>query len=474
MRIEKVRPAVLDSGRIPETQRKILLELAHFLGARQARGYVVGGFLRDYLLGKWSADIDVVVEGIAPTAVGRHLSRKPGFSGPVVFPRFKTVLVVGRGIQIEICPLEGDLGTDAARRDFTVNCLYADLRGFAQAPGRVPMVDPTAMARKDIKAGLLRPPADALSTLGLDPLRMLRAVRFYATIGLAFTPGFRDAVERMAYLLTRVSAERIRSELEKILVSPRLAPSLRLMQKTGILEIVVPELAATYGFSQKTPYHAYDLFTHLVKTAGYLPPEAPLRLAGLLHDLGKTSTQMAKDGRMVYYGHEKVSTEAAASIMRRLKFSRRSTELVSFLVANHMINYSSRWSDRAIRRFTRKMKANLDHVLALAQADLRAQRPGAAETSELGNLRRRIAEIDKGQAPGLLVPLNGRDVMEILGIREGPLVGKAKDHLLEEALNRNGRMTRAQATRILKKWAAAQGLSRARGSRIDVDNTSRP
>jgi putative nucleotidyltransferase with HDIG domain len=462
--------AVFVPGRVPAPQQAVLREVSELLKRRRARAYLVGGLLRDHLAGKPTCDIDLAVAGIAPREVARTLAGRLGLSGPVVYPRFKTVLVAGADIQVEICALEGDLTEDAARRDFTVNCLYLDLASLhsARCPG---LLDPTGQALRDLKARLLRTPQDACYTIWLDPLRILRAVRFHATDGFRLDAGLRNAMGRMAYLLTRPAAERIRLELEKILVSPRLPGALSLMQSTGVSAVILPELAGTYGFAQKTPYHSYDLFTHLVKTAALTPPVVELRLAGLLHDIGKLTTQMPKGDRMVYYGHEDVSREVAASVVRRLRFSNRAAGLVTFLAGNHMVNYSCAWSDRAVRRFAHRMGRNLTDVLTLAEADRRAQRRVRAAELGVWDLRRRIREIEGRRGPGCDLPVDGRDIMRILGIKQGPLVGEAKAFLLEEALKKPGRITEAEAVEMLERW----GRARSRRARsIHVDKPARP
>ena len=461
-------PRDFEFAALPRAQAEVLAKISDLLSRKRARGYLVGGLVRDYLKGCPSDDIDIAVAGLEPEAVAVSLARYPGFSRPVLFPRFKTVMTTGRGLKVEVCRLEGDVRSDALRRDFTVNCLYVDLVRSRSGASRI--LDPSGSGRVDLRARLLRTPGDPLDALWLDPLRMLRAIRFFATDRFRLSSELASAIERMAYLLTRVSRERIRGEIESILLSSRLESSITLMARSGILSVILPELEATAGFEQKTPYHAYDLLSHLVKTAARTPRRLDLRLAGLLHDVGKTAVQTPKGGRMVYYGHEAASAQVAASTLRRLRFPNRMVRRVEFLVSNHMINYSREWSDRAVRRFARKMGANLPDILNLAVADRRAQRPGASADVLLKDLIVRLRRRDVSP-PGPLIPVDGRDIMAILGLREGPAVGEAKEYLIREAIERGRPLSRTEAIADLRRWREIAAASNARS--IGVDKAGR-
>ena len=450
----KRRP-VLRAASIGPEQARAAGEIASFLRLRRARGYVVGGMLRDLLTGHSSEDMDLVVRGESPVRVAEHLHRTLGFSRPVVFPRFKTVRTGREGLSLEICPLHVDPATDARRRDFTVNCLYAEVAGFRGRIRTADIIDPTGRGIKDLRAGLLRTPVDPVDTLWLDPVRLLRAVRFSAAPGLRPDPGLRATIPRMAYLLRRVAAERVRDELIRILLSASLVSSFRLMQRTGILGIILPELDRTAGFDQDTPYHSYDLFTHTLKAAAYVRPDLRLRLAALLHDLGKMDTRTRRRGRSVYYGHDEESARIAKAVLRRLRFPEKMVAGVTFLVGSHMINYSTGWSDRAVRRLIRKMDGRLEDLLALVEADRRAQHPGRGPAANIRDLKRRISGLEKEGCLRPVLPVTGHDIMAILGLKQGPAVGRAKEFLLEEALKRPGGITADDCERLLARWRDA-------------------
>ncbi len=445
------RPGLRVRAMRPEHTR-VAAEISSFLRRRRARGYVVGGLLRDLLSGLPSKDMDLVVRGVSPRQLASHLHRNLGFSTPVIFPRFKTALTVREDLEIEICPLDGDPAMDARRRDFTVNCLYADVAGLRGRIRRASILDPTGLGFKDLQDGLLRTPAEPLLTLWLDPLRILRAIRFHATQGLRLEPGLREAIPRLAYLLRRIAPERVRDELVRIVMSGRLVSSFKRMQRTGILGTILPELDRTAGFSQDTPYHSYDLFTHTLKTAGYVRPDLKLRMAALLHDLGKMETRTVREGRSVYYGHDEESARIAKSVLKRLKFPGKVVADVTFLVGNHMINYSAGWSDRAVRRLMRKMGGRLEDVLALVEADRKAQHPDPGLAGNIRELKRRIAGLEKDGGLVPILPVTGHDIMTILGLKEGPLIGRAKEFLVNEAMKRRKGLTRDDCRRLLAEW----------------------
>jgi putative nucleotidyltransferase with HDIG domain len=452
---------------------KLFARIRSFLRTRRMRGYLVGGFLRDILLGRDTGDIDIVLRGTAersgkragtrpgertgPVDLAAYLHKDLGYSKPAVFPRFKTALTVSQDLKVEICDLNQDLRTDAAGRDFTVNCLYADVAELTGRMKRSMIKDPTGLGIGDLRAGVLRTPGDPCETMWLDPLRALRAVRFHATLGLRLDAALTESLPRVAYLLGRVSAERIRMELETIVTSRRITGAFDLMARTGILDITIPELGRTRGYSQSTPYHAYDLYTHTLKTVASTPPDLTLRLAALLHDLGKPDTRTLKTGRAVYYGHDDESARIAETVLRRLRFPRRVVSDVTFLVRHHMINYSSGWSDRAVRRLIRKMGRHLEPILTLVEADRKAQRPDPRLPESIRELRRRIRKLEAANLVEVGLPVSGHDIMAALGVKEGPIVGKAKAFLQEEALKRKRLMSRKQCVRLLKDWQSRQG-----------------
>ncbi len=444
---------------------ELLRGIAAFLRSRRAAGYLVGGSVRDALLYQTTTNLDIAVDGVKPSEVGDFLRSRHGFTRPVVFSRSNTVFTNDGLMEVEISPLRGSVKTDCLERDFTVNCLYIKLTTRLAGISRSNVLDPTGRGIADLRRGTLRPYPDAFTPFAADPIRLLRAVRFSATLGFEIDEALKDSMSRMAFLITRSAAERIRTELESILVSTRIVSSFRLMQKVGLLAMVLPEVEMTAGFEQGSPHHAYDLLTHTLKATTYVEAELMLRLAALLHDVGKVYARRRKGDRMVYYGHEKISARMAQAILRRLKFPGRITSDVAFVIENHMVNYADSWTDAAVRRFLRRMGRRLDAVLSLAEADRKAHTPEARMGTSVKRLRKRIAAVTAAMAASAVSftpPLDGHRIMSILGIDQGPDVGRAKEYLLQAVLRRGRPVSEEEAVRLLKRWATCRGARESR------------
>jgi poly(A) polymerase len=433
-----------------------LADMARYVRSRGGTGYIVGGAVRDALLGRTSDNIDIALENLEPADLAEFLRKRRGFARPVVFKKSGTVFTHDGKTEVEISPLRGDLARDALERDFTVNCLYVRLKVRPGRIARSAVLDPTGRGLRDLSAGKLVAYPDSFTPFAADPVRLLRAVRFRATLGFSIERPLKEAMARTAYLVSRSAAERVRLELERILLSARVISSFRFMYDVGLLEMIMPEVAVMADLDQGSPYHAYDLLTHSLKATAYVRRDLTLRLAALLHDIGKVSARRRKGTRTVYYGHEKISAESARAILRRLKFPTRVSNDVAFLIENHMVNYSGSWTDAAVRRFMRKMDRRLDAVLDLAAADRRAHAPDTRMGAPAGDLGMRIATVAadmESREVSFKPPLDGRQIMELLGIDEGPGVGRAKEYLCQAVLRRGRAVSREEALRILRKWA---------------------
>jgi poly(A) polymerase len=425
----------------------------------EGRLWIVGGYVRDKLLGRenQSEDIDLVLEGDA-LAVADLLWRK-GVTDhkPVEYGQFGTTQIEIHDEKVEIVTARaetyrqgsrkpivkpGNLETDARRRDFTVNTFLENLH-----TGEIR--DPTGLGRPDLAAGILRTPLSPDIIFGDDPLRMLRACRFAAKLGFTIDPATFDALATNADKCRPehgISYERVRDELIKTLLAPDASRGLELMRETRLLDQFAPELSALFGVDQNR-FHCYDVWTHTLVALSNLPGDATLtvRLAVLLHDIGKPATRTADpEGNVHFYGHEEVGADIVRTLLNRLRFPSVEIDSVVRLVRLHMRYGATRpdWSDAAVRRLIRDVGPYRDALFQISRADISACRTHDAEsgallpTADLDGLAERMARIQiQVEVMALTSPLTGQQIMDILGVTRGPLIGKVKAALTDAVVS---------------------------------------
>jgi len=419
----------------PVGESELLALLKRAASDLGATAWVVGGYVRDKLLARPHLDLDVVVEHGDSLAVARRFAELAGAPPPVTFERFGTAQVTLPGRLVEFVTARTEsyaadsrkpdvrratLDEDLRRRDFTVNTLLMDVDG---------KIHDRLGAREDLEAKLLRTPSDPVRTFTDDPLRMLRGVRFAAELGFELAPDLMPALRQLRSRLAPpvISAERIAEELRKMLESPRPKLALELLDEAGLLEVVLPELAACKGVAQ-TGYHTHDVFGHTLLAVEGTPPDLLTRLAALFHDVGKPRTAKG-DGTFI--GHEEVGAEMARGALERLRFSQREIEVVTRLVRLHLrpVFYRSEWTDGAVRRLARDAGPHLDRLMALAKADIAAS--AYPEPEKLDELQSRLDAV-RSERPSRLQPLiTGEEIMRARGIGPGPEVGRIKQKLEE-------------------------------------------
>jgi putative nucleotidyltransferase with HDIG domain len=404
--------------------------------------YLVGGSLRDALLGREPADWDLATDARPPEILAL-------FPGAVYENRFGTVAVRRDGAVFEITTFRlehdyadhrrphrvefgDDLGADLARRDFTVNALAWGGPAFGVDGVRdTTLVDPFG-GLHDLEAGTLRAVGDPLARLHEDALRMVRAVRLAATHHLAIEGGTLEAIEANAELVAHVSGERIGAELSRLVGAPRPSIGLRVAADTGLLAVVVPELAAQRGIPQnKVP--GEDLWEHTLRSVDAAPPGRPVvRLAALLHDVGKPAT--LADGR--FHHHDAVGAEQAAAILRRLRFSKATVEDVAHLVRHHMFTVDAEPSGPAVRRFIRRIgREHVEALFELRRADDVGSGLPPDDPATVAFRARIDAELaarpplDRGA-----LAVDGDDLIRDLGLEPGPRLGRVLDALLERVI----------------------------------------
>jgi len=405
--------------------------------------------VRDAVLGRPAADWDLATDARPDRILAL-------FPGAVYENRFGTVAIRDGATTHQVTTFRSDheyadfrrphhvefgdeIEVDLARRDFTINAMAwgADAPALGSGgPATLAMpapqlVDPHGGAA-DVAARTLRAVGNPTTRFREDALRIVRAIRLATTLDFAIEPATRQALETEAGLVAHLSGERIAAELEKLLAAPNPSIGLRLLADTGVLAVISPELAAQRGLAQNK-IEGEDLLDHTLRTVDAAPPARPVvRLAALVHDIGKPAT--IDDGP--FRGHEAVGADLAAELLERLRLPRAASDRVVELVRQHMFTYDPSWGDAGVRRFIQRVGAeNLEDLFALREADnVGSGVPAGAHG--LGELRARVR--DQLAAKAVLdlrhLAIHGDDLMAELELPPGPTLGRILDALLERVV----------------------------------------
>jgi poly(A) polymerase len=446
--------------------------IARELGARfQQAGYqlyLVGGAVRDAVLDRSGNELDFTTDA-RPEDVIRVL-RGWADSRKLIGVRFGTVGARKGDDTLEITTFREevypepdsrhphvtfakDVETDLSRRDFTINAMAVRLPDGE-------FVDPFK-GLYDLAHRRLRTPLQPEMAFADDPLRMLRACRFVSALDLTPAPEVVEAISAMADRLEIVSAERIRDELSKLLLGRRPDRGLDLAVSTGLAERFLPELPALR--LEQDPVHRHkDVLRHTLAVVHRCEPDLVLRLAALLHDIGKPSTREITEEGVQFHHHEVVGARMAEDRLRALRFPSQVVEDVRKLVEMHLRFHTYRlgWSDGALRRYVRDAGPLLDSLNALTRADCTTQNPNKARilSGLQEELEERIARLaEEENLAAIKPPLDGNQIMDHLGIPAGPPVGEALAHLLELRMDR-GPIDEEEAFRLLEEWARDKGI----------------
>jgi len=413
------------------------------LGAAGHEAVLVGGCVRDRLLGQpdGSWDWDAATSAEPDEVAGL-------FPGSTWENRFGTVTVrVEPPVEVTSYRAEGgyrdarrpddvrfgvSLRDDLARRDFTINAIAWLPTDLAARRGR--LIDPYDGA-PDLERRVLRTVGDPTARFGEDALRLIRAARFAARFRMALDPATERAIIELAPIAATVSGERVRDELLRILELDAPSPAFLLLERLGLLRVILPELVALRGVPQakRAPGDALDHTLAAVYAAPASVPDA--RMAALLHDLGKATT--LEHGHFI--GHEEVGARLADAVLGRLRYPRARAGRIVEAIRHHMYGYDDSWSDAAVRRFIRRL-AGVDRQLlfALRAADDAASGVGEEGPRVQGELERRIGE-QLEREPGLLLDrrlaVDGHDLQRELGLPPGPEIGRVLDSLTEAVLD---------------------------------------
>ena len=439
--------------------------------------YLVGGSVRDALLGRLGNDLDFTTDA-RPEQVQRLLR---GWADALwdTGIEFGTVGVGKDGHRMEITTFRADsydqisrnprvrfgdsLDGDLVRRDFTVNAMAVRITADGPAEFRDPVGGLAAL-----RAKVLDTPSAPEVSFGDDPLRMLRAARFVSQLCFTIAPRVGAAMQQMAPQLGRITAERVAAELDKLILGKDPVAGIDLMVQSGLGEVVLPEVGAMRMAIDEHHQHK-DVYQHsltVLRQAIGLEDEGPdlvLRWAALLHDVGKPATRKHEpDGGVSFHHHEVVGAKMTRKRMRALKYSKQMIDDVSQLVYLHLRFHgygNGKWTDSAVRRYVTDAGPLLGKLHKLVRADCttRNKLRAARLQANYDDLEQRIAELAAKEDLARVRPdLDGNEIMEILGIPAGPQVGEAWHYLKELRLDR-GPLTREEATAELLKWWNAKG-----------------
>ncbi len=435
---------------------------------------LVGGWVRDAVMGRGQADLDFTTNALPDQII----EVVKGWADGVwdVGIRFGTVGVIRDGQNLEITTYRAEqyeadsrkpsvnfgdsLDDDLARRDFTINSIALSLPDST-------IHDPFG-GISDIAAGIIRTPGAAADSFSDDPLRMMRAARFAAQLNFKVAEDVVEAMTNMAQRIEIISAERVRDELSKLLLAPNPRVGLQLLVDTGIAEIILPELPKLKLELDEHHRHK-DVFEHslivleqaIALEQTHQPTSEPdliLRLAALLHDIGKPKTRRFEDGGGVsFHHHEVVGAKLAKKRMTALRYSNEEIDSVYRLIELHLRFHgygSGEWTDSAVRRYVRDADEQIFRLHKLTRADCTTRNKRKADNlaRTYDSLEARISELQAQEELKAIRPaLDGQQIMQLLEIKPGPIVGKAYNYLLELRLDK-GPMSEAEATEELLNW----------------------
>lgn len=407
--------------------------------------YLVGGAVRDMIMGKPAHDWDVatnarpeevskIFKKVIPTGIAHGTVTVIFMGNHIEVTTFRTEADYSDGRHPDKVEYAGRIEEDLSRRDFTMNAIAADLKDGT-------LVDPFE-GQKDIKAKIIRCVGEPSERFNEDGLRPVRALRFASQLGFSIDKKTLDAIPGTLPVCAKVAVERFHDELVKMVTSPKPSIGLKLMEECGIMQLFIPELCKCRGVEQKG-FHNFDVLDHLFYACDGTPcTKADVRLAALFHDIAKPAVRaVGKDGTYTFYQHENESARLTQKIMDRLHFSRQCSTYVCHLIKQHMFFYESTWTDAAVRRFLMRIEYAqnsevLNDLFDLRFGDLYGMNCQPASPDHLKEFSERIEKILAEQsALGLKdLAVNGKDLMAS-GIPAGKIIGQILNELLETVVD---------------------------------------
>ncbi len=467
---------------IPEEAKKIVeaLEKAGY------EAYLVGGCVRDLVLNQKPNDWDVTTNArppeIAKLFKKHFIDNDFGMVTVLTGSRDETL----REIQVMPYRIEkdyrdqrhpgqidfiDDLKEDLARRDFTINAIAL---GF-HPDGTTVLVDPYN-GREDLDKHILRAVGKPEERFAEDALRMMRAVRLATTLDFEIEKKTLEAVQHNAHLLKNISAERIQYELVKIVLSKRAAEGIDLLRRVGLLAHIIPELEQSYQVGQNK-HHIYDVYEHSIRSLGFAAEQGfnlHVRLAALLHDIGKPETKSGQGEEATFYNHEVVGAAIAGKILRRLKFPARDVKRVVKLVRYHLFYYNvDEVGEASVRKLIRQVGLeNMPDLIKVRMADRIGSGVPKAKPYKLRHLEYMIERLARDPISTDMLAVSGHDIMKLLGIEPGPKVGQILGILLEQVLedpSKNKKKTLTEEVQKLGRLSGQELAEKAAQSKTEIE-----
>lgn len=432
---------------------EILNVIALLSKKEKKEAYVVGGFVRDLIMQRALNDVDIMVVGDGIN-FAKKIAEVLGIKKIVPFEKFGTALIPGKKVQIEVASARSeeylsnsrkpnkvtytDLNGDLVRRDFTINAMAMNLS--LETFGDI--IDPYN-GKNDIKKKLLRTPLDPDETFSEDPLRMMRAAYFSSKLGFSFGRKCLESIKRQSERIAIVSWERIRDEFIKILQTDKPSIGLNILQETGLMKIVFPEIDKMYGIDQTAEWHHKDIFTHtlqVVDNSARLSNKMEIRFAALVHDIAKPNTRrIDKKKGYTFHGHDAVGERMIKKVAARLRLPNKLKKYLEKLTLLHLRPISlvkDVVTDSAVRRLMVAAGEDLDDLMVLCRADITTKNPNKISKylKNFENVEKKMTSVfKKDNMKKFQSPIRGAEIMTLFKIGEGKQVGIIKK-TIEEAI----------------------------------------
>ena len=441
-------------------EKPFLKELSNLYAKNGFQIYLVGGAVRDGILGIETKDFDFTTSASSEDSI--KMLNKNDYKTTEIGRAFGTIETTVGDYSIHITTYRedkynkdsrkpeiktsGELETDLSRRDFTVNAIAYDINNNE-------IIDPHG-GLKDLSEGLIRTPDTADISFSDDPLRMLRACRFVSTHG--FTPNNElfKAISKNVERIEIVSTERIRDEFTKLLTGKEPSLGLKAFVESGLSELIMPELNEL-KIEVDPKHHHKDVYEHTMVVLDRVSPTLVSRMSALLHDIGKPKTKGIENGKVHFRHHEVVGAKMSKKILKRLKYDNETIKKVSLLVENHLRPHTFKmgWTDSAVRRYIIDAGGLLEELNDLVRADITTKNKAKYEeiNKYLDEMEERIKEVaEKEELSKLRPPISGDEIMDMFDLEPGPSVGVIMKALYEQRIN-DGEVSKEEAIKLAEQ-----------------------